>query len=364
MLIGIIIVALTVLVCVVVGKLAKTTPDLERFGIRYVRVKHGVLLTAAVPCQFSLTLSRETDFSRKLGKTGLFAEHKTGDAAFDKAFSITALRDDVLDVLRKNASLRKALLQFSERHAGFSSLTVSKGQLSVTVKPAGVDKETVDALREALSEQLPAFTQAFQHVPANTPEQAAKERAGTFAAVAPLVLFMVLLPFAIWYAVPIATGSIPWAACIVGGVLLGAIGCGLVFALTKEGTVRMQGVLSALLLAAVSIPMGMPYVASAVNALTAKPASKEVVLFEKLTKHTPRKGASHYYLHLGAPLASLQAGGDAAHPSLEIESGKYYALMRAHLAPGSRLEVEESEGLLGQPFVSKITVLPGEPVAN
>ena len=364
MLVGIIIVALTVLICVYVGKLAKEAPDAERFGIRFTRIKHGAVLSVAVPCKFKLTLGRETKLSGKLGKAGLFADHKTGDVDFDKRFAITALRDDVLDVLRKDAALRKSLLQFAERHAGFSELTIRDGRLSVTLQPAGVGKETVDAVREDLAEKLPALTLAFGHLPANTSKQASMERAEVFATVTPLLIFIIGFPLAAWHGIPLATGERPWLACVIGAVLYGLLSCGLIFALTKEGPARRQGAISTLLFATMSIVVGMPDVVSAANAISASPLAKEVVTFRELKKYTPRKGSSHYYLHVNAPLVALKAGGTAEYPTLEIGSGKHYLLERAHLAPGSRLEIEESEGLLGLPFVSKVTVLPEAPGAN
>src|ERR1700677_2224517 len=99
--------AIAILVSRKIGK--NSAGQSERLGLKIVKTKRDIRLQAQMPLQMNLVLTPANPWARTLTRTALFRQPLSGDAEFDRTFSIAVYRDDVMQVIRKNTALRCTL---------------------------------------------------------------------------------------------------------------------------------------------------------------------------------------------------------------------------------------------------------------
>lgn len=335
-----------------------TTGQDELLGLKVVKTKSDVRLVARVPLHMNLVLTPANRWARTLARTSMFRQPLSGDAGFDRVFSIAVYRDDVMRVIRKNTALRCALLQLATDTHGFASLSYGDGKLALAQKFGDFSEgERLESTRENFAAVVPNLVAPFEKLPADTAQEATARSRDLRISGLPVATVLVVITLGTCFDQALAVGGIPWKWALTGGLLFAAVHFGLLFRLTKEGGARLRGAAITLVLCVGCTILAMPALVRALNSLSQHNPVTETVRVADLYKSTPHRAPSRYYLLLANAPTQLVTGREAGVPSLEVSRAIYEALDEQGVHRDSKLEVTEASGLLGLAMVLQATAL-------
>jgi hypothetical protein len=336
----------------------KSTSNIDSLGIKITKTKSTICLNMRAENQMNLVIEKPSSYSRFLQKLSLFQSEKTGDSEFDALFQMTAYRDDVINILKTNAGLRRSIIQLANDVPSFSSLIFSNEKISLILKIGKLSKG--DAQGSAcikFASMLDKLVLPFRRLPIDKNKQALARKIDIYAPYLPFLSLLSLTALSVAHAnKPFAAGGIPWKLVFEGAVLLIVLHFTILVFLTKSGAVRAQG----LLIAAVVFVFGslsfVPKVVEEVNGISEQDVMTETVEFADLYMYKPAKGAPRYYIQLAKAPERLAAGELKSGPCLEVSHNLYQELENAKPKQNSLIRISEARGLLGLPFV--VSALP------
>ncbi|HXA47244.1 MAG TPA: hypothetical protein VNW52_06420 [Burkholderiaceae bacterium] len=360
LIIGVAVVAIFILIFSIAGKVSVAKD--ESGGIKKVKGKNNVLLIAPSLLDFNLTIGKTSFWTRLLGGTSLFRIPNSGDAEFDRLYTITAYRDDVLRVMQTNAEFRRTVIQLVQDAPGFSSLCYAKGKLTLAIAAGPyASQKPIDATRDVLAATLPRLFAPFERLPIDTASEARARAIDFWTPLVPIMSLLFLSVLGVSADAPLADGAFPWKIVMQGCALYFVVQMAVLFFLTGKWQARLQGSLAAFFTSLMLIFIGMPGIVCAINAnvdtrlissFNASGVITETVVVKKLQTIEHRRGPSHYYLLLANPPTQLVAAMKASGPALEINRALFDVLDSGHLPHNSQVEITEVTGSMGLVYVA------------
>jgi len=323
--------------------------------------KRYLKLNMNVPLRMTLVLDTGKLLTGLFADDALFPRAKSGIAEFDEAFTITAYREDVMALVRRNSEMRNGFLQLLTEIPSLTSIGIEDGKFSLSLDNASRPKDyDLDWTRETMAAFARTVVDAFASLPPDTPLQARARKIDVSAFSVALASVFVLTALGAIYSQPLATGLIAWKFVILGGMIFVAVQMGILFAITTQGVPRMRATIAVLFASLFATVVAMQNVVTSINASSPSRVLTEKVEVANLYKIVPRKGAQHFYVLLKANPSLLATERVNASPALELPRDLYYLLENGKVRQGSHVEISEAIGLLGLPFVLRVRRLDEE----
>lgn len=315
------------------------------------RGKESTRFRVPIALDMSLTLEALSGWRRLLCHLPFFRPPVTGDARFDARFCVIAYRDDVLELLRKDAVIRTIMLGVAQEVPAYSMLGIERGSLYLDV--ATVREAELERALHILGIAAPGLLASFSGLPPDTPRQAAQRKRESLLLTVPLVSAVSVFFVAMLNSPPLAATAGVWQYQLFIGLIFFVLHMGVVACCSKQAVARMN--LTAMVVLT-SLFFGIFMARSLVveiNASKVRTTLVAVSRVEWLNEFSTPRSSSRYYLALSPrPESLITDPGDKTGTSMEIDLKIFQSLVAQKVDKGSVVAIKQEVGCLGLPYVT------------